>query len=392
LRTVAVTVQPYQIRVSDPVLEDLRARLLATRWPDPAPGPPWSQGTDLDYLRALASYWADGFDWRAQESRLNEYDQFVADVDGVSVHFVHHSSGKPPLVLTHGWPSTFAEMLPLVDRLASDFDLVVPSLPGYAFSPRPPRMGVDRVAVARIWHRLMQGLGYELYGAHGGDFGAGVATFMALTEPDRMTGIHLTTPEVFPFLGPGAAPLTAAERAYLEHVQRWDETERGYSSVQSTRPQTLGYGLTDSPVGLAAWLAEKWRAWSDSGGDLDGHVGRDAFLTTVTLYWVTGSITSSMRDYYDNRWHSVPVGIDDHVRTPTAMAVFPNELVPEGEPPRELFERLYDITRWTVHPRGGHFAATEVPDVVAADIRAHFAHSSGGPDAHGRGLATPLPK
>jgi pimeloyl-ACP methyl ester carboxylesterase len=369
---VELTVQPYEIRVAEQVLEDLRERLRSTRWPDPAPGPAWSQGTDLDYLRDLTGYWLDGFDWREQERRLNGYDHFVADVDGVAVHFVHQRSGKPPLVLTHGWPSTFAEMLPLVDRLADRFDLVVPSLPGYAFSARPARVGVDREYVARLWHRLMQGLGYERYGAHGGDFGAGVATSMALTEPARMVGIHLSTPEVSPFLGPGSAPLTPVERAYLDHVARWDETERGYSALQSTRPQTLGYGLTDSPAGLAAWLVEKWRAWSDSDGDVDAHIGRDALLTTITLYWVTRSITTSMRDYFDNRFHGQPIGPGDRVLTPTAMAVFANEFVPEGEPPRELFERLYDIERWTVLPTGGHFAAAEEPDLLASDIRTWF--------------------
>ena len=260
------------------------------------------------------------------------------------VHFVHqHRAGdRLPLVLTHGWPSTFVELLPLVDRLGDRFDLVVPSLPGYAFSPRPPRTGVDRAFVAGLWHELMQGLGYERYGAHGGDFGAGVATYMALSQPDRVVGIHLSTPEMSPYTGPGAPPLSAEEQAYVEHVARWDETERGYSAVQSTRPQTLGYGLNDSPAGLAAWVLDKWRSWSDSGGDLDARFGRDALLTMLTVWWATGSITSSMRDYYDNRWHGTPIGPDDRVRVPTAMAVFANEFVPEGEPPRSWYERLYD--------------------------------------------------
>jgi pimeloyl-ACP methyl ester carboxylesterase len=374
---VGTAVRPFEIRVPESTLDDLRRRLQATRWPDAAPGRPWSQGTDLDYLRDLADYWAHGFDWRREERRLNSYPHVVVEVDGVRLHAVHQSSGKPPIVLTHGWPSTFAELLPVLDRLAPDFDVVVPSLPGYAFSQRPAQVGVDRTYVARLWHRLMQTLGYERYAAHGGDFGAGVATSMALTDPDRMTGIHLSTPELLPYLGPGAPALTPAESAYLDHVARWDETERGYSAIQSTRPQTLGYGLTDSPVGLAAWLVEKWRSWSDSGGDVDAHIGRDALLTTITLYWVTGSITSSMRDYVDNRWHSTPLGPSDRVTAPTAFALFPHEHVPEGEPPRELMERLYDVRRWTVLPRGGHFAAAEKPDLLADDIRAFLQHDLG---------------
>jgi pimeloyl-ACP methyl ester carboxylesterase len=368
-------VRPFEIHVDEPVLEDLRRRLRDTRWPDAAPGRPWNQGTDLGYLRALVDHWLQGFDWRQEERRLNGYPHFLADIGGVRVHYVHHRSGKPPLVLTHGWPSSFAEMLPLVDRLSDAFDLVVPSLPGYGFSSRPPQVGVDRDYTARLWHRLMQGLGYSTYGACGGDFGAGVATSMALIQPARLTGIHLSTPEVLPYLGPGAAPLSPAEQAYLDHVARWDESERGYSAIQSTRPQTLGYGLNDSPVGLAAWLAEKWRAWSDSGGDVDAHIGRDDLLTTITLYWVTGSITSSMRDYYDNRWYGAGIGPDDRVQVATAMAVFANEFVQEGEPPRSLFERLYNIHRWNVFSRGGHFAPIEEPDLLAADIRAHFASS-----------------
>jgi pimeloyl-ACP methyl ester carboxylesterase len=266
-----------------------------------------ARAVDLGYLRGLLAYWADGFDWRERERELNRYVHRVAEVDGVRIHFVHRpGSGRVPLVLTHGWPSTFAELLPLVDRVDDRFDLVVPSLPGYAFSPRPPRTGVDRAYVAALWHRLMQGLGYQRYGAHGGDFGAGVATHMALSQPDRMIGIHLSTPEMTPYTGPDSLPLSAAEQDYVEHVARWEQTERGYSAVQSTRPQTLGYGLNDSPAGLAAWVLDKWRSWSDSRGDLDARFGRDILLTMLTLWWATGSITSSMRDYYDNRWHAHP--------------------------------------------------------------------------------------
>ena len=365
--------EPFRIGVPEAVLDDLRARLRVTRWPDGAPGPAWSQGTDLDYILDLVRYWAEEFDWREQERRLNAYEHFTVELDGARIHFVHRRSGKPGIVLMHGWPSTFAELLPVADQLGDDFDLIIPSLPGYVFSSRPDRVGVNREQVARLMHRLMQGLGYERYGAAGGDFGAGVATYMALTEPSRMSGIHVSTPELAPYIGADSRPLTVAEEAYLAQLDRWDETERGYSVIQSTRPQTLGYGLADSPVGLAAWLVEKWRAWSDSGGDVDAHIGRDFLLTTITLYWVTNSITASMRDYYDTRWHDEPLGPDDFVRTPTAMAVFANEFMSEGSPPREWVERLYNLERWTVYPRGGHFAAIEEPTLLADDIRAHFA-------------------
>jgi pimeloyl-ACP methyl ester carboxylesterase len=369
---VRITVEPFEVNIDTTALDDLRSRIRATRWPDPAPGPAWSQGTDLDYLRDLLAYWADGFDWAAQQEALNRYRHYIANVDGVRVHFVHHRGDGPPIVLTHGWPSTFAEMLPLVDRLGGSYDLVVPSLPGYGFSPRPPRVGVDRAFVARRWHGLMQGLGYRRYGAHGGDFGAGVATHMALADPARMNGIHLPTPEMIPYTGPGTPPLTPQEKRYLEQVAHWDDTERGYSAIQSTKPQTVGYGLADSPAGLAAWLIEKWRSWGDTGGDVDHRFGRDALLTMITLYWVTNSITSSIRDYLDNRWHGTPIGPGDHVEVPTAMAVFGHAFVHEGDLPRSYCERLYDIRRWTVFPRGGHFGAAEEPDLVAGDIDAFF--------------------
>jgi pimeloyl-ACP methyl ester carboxylesterase len=375
-----VRVEPFSIHVDDQVLSDLRARIRATRWPDPAPGPAWSQGTDLAYLRDLCSYWADGFDWRAREGELNAFAHFRAELDGVRIHFVHERARRGrgiPLILTHGWPSTFAELLPLVPLLTDPddgpaFDLVIPSLPGYAFSERPARVGVDYRSVAALWHRLMRGLGYERYGAGGGDFGAGVATLMALDDPEPLVGLHLSNLELAPFTGPGSRPLSKAERAYLEQNRRWADAERGYSAIQSTKPQTLGYALNDSPAGLAAWVIEKWRSWTDSGGELEGRFSREFLLTTLMLYWATGTITSSMRDYFDNRWFGVTLGPDDFARVPTAIAVFANQFVPEGEPPREWAERLYDVRRWTAMPSGGHFAPAEEPERLADDIAAFF--------------------
>jgi pimeloyl-ACP methyl ester carboxylesterase len=245
-------------------------------------------------------------------------------------------------------------------------------LPGYGFSQRPARTGVNYRYTAGLWRELMRALGYERYGAGGGDVGAGVATYLALDEPRRVIGVHLTNLEITPQQGPGTSPLTQAERTYLEQNQRWADVERGYSSIQSTKPQTVGYGLNDSPAGLAAWILEKWRSWTDSGGDLEARFSRDFLLTLLTIYWATQSITSSMRDYFDNRFHRAPLGAQDRVRVPTAVAVFAHELVPEGEPPREWAERLYDVRRWTPMPRGGHFAPAEEPDLVARDIAAFF--------------------
>jgi len=376
--------EPYTIHVEDAVLDDLRARIRNTRWPDQVPGIGWAQGTELDYLRGLLDYWADGFDWRARERELNAYRHHRVELDGIRVHFVHapaRAGDGVPLILTHGWPSTFVELLGLVPLLTDPaahgidgpaFDLVLPSLPGYGFSERPARTGVNYRYVAGLWHRLMRSLGYERYGAGGGDFGAGVATLMALDEPDRVIGVHLSNLELPPYTGPGSRPLSDAERAFLDDNARWASVERGYSAIQSTKPQTLGYGLTDSPAGLAAWILEKWRTWTDSGGDLDRRFGRDFLLTMVTIYWATRSITPSMRDYADNRWHGVTLGPDDVVGVPTAVAVFDHEFAPEGTPPREWAQRLYRLTRWTLMPRGGHFAPAEEPELLARDIAAFF--------------------
>jgi pimeloyl-ACP methyl ester carboxylesterase len=379
--------EPFEIAVPDAVLDDLRARIRATRWPDPSPAPNWEQGTELAWLQGLLRHWAE-FDWRARERDLNAFAHFRAELDGARVHFVHErapSGDGIPLILTHGWPSAFVEYLALVPLLTDPsahgidgpaFDVVIPALPGYAFSERPARTGLTSRHTAGLWHRLMQGLGYERYGTGGGDFGAGVATCMALDAPERVIALHLTNLELAPHTGPDSPPLTEAERAYVEHVARWDAVERGYSSIQSTKPQTVGYGLNDSPAALAAWIAEKWRSWTDSGGDPTARVGRDFLLTLLTLYWASGSVTATLRDYYDNRWFAEPLGPDERVTVPTGFAHFPHHLVSEGEPPREWVERVYDVRRFTRMARGGHFAPAEAPELVAADIAALFAELS----------------
>ena len=374
---------PFTINVSDEVIADLRARISNTRWPEKSPATPWEQGTDLLYLQDLLAYWADGFAWRTQEDWLNSFHHFRADIDGIGIHFVHERavSGEGiPLVMTHGWPSCFAEYLPLVPLLTNPAahgiagpgcDVVIPSLPGYGFTERPDRTGVTSRYTADLWHRLMHGLGYRRYGAQGGDWGAAVTTFMALDNPDPMLGIHLSNLDVAPYLGRESRPLSQSEQAYLAQFERWREDDRGYGAIQSTRPQTVGYGLNDSPAGLAAWLIEKWRAWSDSGGNLDATFSRDFLLTVVTLYWVSQTITSSMRDYADNRWLAA-LGPGDRITVPTAIAVFANQLVDDGCPPREWAERLYNVRRWSPMRKGGHFAPAEQPELLARDIAAFF--------------------
>src|SRR6266478_6368751 len=377
-------ITPFSIHIEAKILSDLRERIRKTRCPNRAPSAPWEQGTDLEYLRQLLEYWAGEFDWQTQERELNAAVQFRAELDGVHIHFVHerarHGHGVP-LILTHGWPSTFVELLPLVPFLTDPhahgvdgpaFDVVIPSLPGYGFSERPRTVGVNYQHVAGLWHRLMRGLGYERYGAQGGDFGAGIATFMALNNPEPMIGVHLSNLEIAPYTGPGAPPLSAAERSYRERNEAFWREEYGYKAIQSTKPQTLGYALNDSPAGLAAWILEKWRSWADTGGEVEKRFSRDFLLTLVTLYWVTGTITTSMRDYFDNRWHCVLLGPRDFIRVPTGVAAFNTEFVREGAPPREWAERLYDVRQWTPMPRGGHFAPAEEPELLARDIARFF--------------------
>jgi pimeloyl-ACP methyl ester carboxylesterase len=354
-------VKPFRIHVADEVLDDLRARLRHTRWPDQVPGIGWEQGTELVWLQRLVSYWADEFDWRAWERKLNALHHFTWE----GIHFVHQraASGRGvPLILTHGWPSSFLDYVDVLPML-EDFDVIVPSLPGYGFSPRPPKVGINYQYVSERWHRLMSELGYSRYGAGGYDFGSGVTTILALDHSDSVIGIHLTTLEsdIAPVVDD--AELSEAERLYLAANRAWSATERGYSAIQSTKPQTVGYGLNDSPAGLAAYLGEKWHSWSDV-------TPPDDFLcANLTLYWVTQTITSSMRDYWDNRRYPLNPA---YVGTPTAFGVFAHETVPEGEPPRSYLERVYNIQRWTVFPRGGHFAPAEQPAAVAKDLAAFF--------------------
>jgi pimeloyl-ACP methyl ester carboxylesterase len=376
-------VEPFLIHVDEEVLTDLRRRLDATRWPPPAPGPAWGQGTDLDYLKSLLAEWSDGFDWRAEERRINRVRQFRSTVDGIAIHFVHERAvdgSGIPLILLHGWPSTFVELLPLIPLLTDPrkhgidgpaFDVVIPSLPGYGFSERP-RRGNYR-DIAGLMHALMRGLGYTRFGAGGGDFGAGIATVMALDGASSMLGIHLSNLELSAHVDERSRRPTDAEREYLAQRDRWDQAERGYSAVQSTKPQTLAYALNDSPAGLAAWIVEKWRSWTDSDGDLDRRFPRELLLTTLTIYWATGSITTSMRDYYDNRWDGVSIGPETFVTVPTGVANFASQFVFEGRPPQEWAERLYNVRQWTEMPRGGHFAPAEEPRLLATDIAAFFA-------------------
>jgi pimeloyl-ACP methyl ester carboxylesterase len=373
------------LAVSEDDLQDLRARLRRTRWPTPWPGAGWAAGTDAAELRRLVEYWASGYDWRAHEAAVNALPSHLADVGGQPVHYLRFDAEEPgalPIVLTHGWPSSFLELTALARRLATpsryggrpgdSFTVIVPSLPGFTFSPQPAALPPS-AETHEVWHRLMHDvLGFDRYAAHGGDLGAGVTSRLGQAHPEALAGIHLLAVadpvEVDP------AGLTAEEQAYLDAGAAWDAEDGAYQHQQMTRPVTLSYGLSDSPAGLLAWIIEKYRAWSDCGGVLSRRFDDDFVLTQASLYWFTGTISTSFRPYYEHRR-----GMREPVRSvtvPTAVAVFPKDI---GRPPRSWAERTYHVTRYTTMPRGGHFAAHEEPALLGDDITEFFRPLRGGP-------------
>ena len=380
-----MAIEKFTINIADEVIADLRRRLVVTRWPDEIENAGWEYGSSLGYMRSLVDYWINAYDWRRQEAALNQLPQYRIAIDGLRVHFVHVRGKGPkplPLIITHGWPGSFMEMTKLIPlltdpeahggRTADAFDVIVPSLPGYGFSDRPRERGMNPFKVAGLWVRLMGELGYERFGAQGGDWGSAVSTALGLDHPQHIIGIHLNYIAGRFLLG-GTLNQPADDdvaKAYLAMLRTWWDFERGYSHVQGTKPQTLGYALNDSPAGLAAWIVEKFRTWSDCAGDPDRIFTRDEILTNVMIYWVTQSINSSTRLYFETRERPLQLSPSNRVQPPVAVALFPKEI---AMPPRALAERGYNIARWNVMPKGGHFAAMEQPDLLAQDIREFFA-------------------
>ena len=366
------------MNVPEAELDALRARLRATRWPTPWPEAGWEAGTDPEELRRLVGYWAAGYDWRRHEEALNALPSQIVDVGGTPLHFVKIEGEHPgslPIVLTHGWPSSFLELVNLGRRLATPsryggrsseaFTVVIPSLPGFALSPQPASL-LDAPPTHEIWHRLMRHvLGFERYAAHGGDLGAGVTSHLAEAHPEAVIGIHvLAVRDPIAF---DASTLTPEERAHLDAVATWLADEGAYQHQQRTRPITLGYALSDSPAGLLAWILEKYRAWSDRAGALGNGFSDDFVLTQASLYWFTNTISTSFRPYYEYGRNATPPL--RRVTVPTAVAVFPGDI---SQPPRSWAERTYNVVRYTRMPRGGHFAALEEPELLADDLVEFF--------------------
>jgi microsomal epoxide hydrolase len=370
-------VTPFRIDIPQADLDDLGARLARTRWPDEIPGAGWDYGIPLDVARELAEYWRTGYDWRAHERQLNEFPQFTTTIDGQRVHFMHVRSPEPdavPLVMTHGWPGSVVEFTQVIGPLtnprahggdpASAFHLVLPSIPGYGFSGPTRDRGWNVQRVARAWDELMLRLGYPRYGAQGGDWGAIISRELGLSAAEHVIGVHLNM-----LIAQGDLDedgLTDVEKDRLAQRKQFRRDGQGYSAIQSTRPQTLSYGLTDSPAGQLAWIAEKFQAWTDGG--LPDAVDRDQLLTNISVYWLTATAGSSARLYFEAA-HSGTWGPPQHSAVPTGVAVFPGEIAP---PVRRFAEQSNNIVHWSEFDRGGHFAAMEEPDLLVPDIRDFF--------------------
>jgi pimeloyl-ACP methyl ester carboxylesterase len=373
-------VYPFVLNISQKAIDDLRARLAATRWPDRETVADWSQGAPLDRVRSLCAYWADEYDWRRCEARLNALGQYRTDIDGLGVHFLHVRSQNPnaaPLLLTHGWPGSIIEFLnviaPLTDPASHGgdpkdaFHLVIPSLPGYGFSDKPTGRGWGIERIAAAWITLMKRLGYNRFFAQGGDWGAAVTSQIGVIRPPECAAIHLNMPLVFPSES-DLIDLTAAEQASLNSMKFYQSHDSGYAKQQATRPQTLGYGLTDSPAGQAAWIYEKFYAWTDNSGLPEGALTLDMMLDNIMLYWLPATAASSGRLYWESMVSSFSKS--PTLSLPVGVSIYPREIF---RPSRRWAERcMSNIVHWNEMPKGGHFAAFEQPELFVAEIRDCF--------------------
>jgi pimeloyl-ACP methyl ester carboxylesterase len=379
---MAASPEPFIMAVPEALLEDLRQRLALTRWPDEIPGSGWHYGANLAYVKELVHYWQYQYDWRAQERLLNGFSQYCVQLEDITLHYIHQPGVGPapmPLLLSHGWPGSIYEFVhvigPLTDpaRYGGDprdaFTVVAPSLPGYGFSHVPNQRRLNIEEIAALFQRLMtEVLGLTRFGAQGGDWGAFITGRLGYTYPQNLIGIHLNMVPVAPHPSE-RTNLSAAEEAFVTASEAWRAEETGYQWIQGTKPQTLAYALNDSPAGLAAWITEKFYSWTDSHGNIESRVSKDALLTNIMLYWVTQTINSSFWLYYQMRHQPWRLGRGERITVPTAVAAFPREII---RPPREWAARVCNLQRWTPMTAGGHFAALEEPQALVEDIRAFY--------------------
>jgi pimeloyl-ACP methyl ester carboxylesterase len=372
-------VHPFSITIDPTILDDLRHRLQNARWTNGVNNDTWETGTNAAYLKELCHYWASDFDWQKNESFLNSFSHFKTSIDGTGIHFIH-AKGKGanaiPLLLIHGYPDSFVRFLKVIPLLSEadkdglSFDLVIPSLPGYGFSDIPHEPGMNPQRMASLFTKLMTNeLGYSEFVVHGGDWGSVIAEQIALNNPQDLKGIHLADVPWYHFFTIPPEAQTEAEKKYLQAGQQWSKTEGAYSMIQSTRPKSLGYGLNDSPVGLAGWIIEKFYSWSDCKGKLENIFTKDELLTNLTIYWATQTINAAIYLYYEAAallQQESKKTAAKKVEVPTGVAIFPKDMIP---PPREFAERFFNIRQWTEMPAGGHFAAMEQPELFEKDIR-----------------------
>lgn len=374
---------PFTLNITPDELADLRNRLAQTRLPDQTPGPAWQFGTDRSYMVDLIDYWQTSFDWRTQEAALNQFPQFKVALHGIDLHYLHVKGTGPnptPLLLMHGWPGSvfeFLDMIPLLTDPAQfggdpnqSFTIIAPSLPGFgvSFYPNQKRFGAYEMADCLV-DLMVNVLGYDRFAAQGGDWGSFVASSIAMRHPDRLIGMHLN---MLPLRPDPVAPAGATqdEAQYANEIAQWSHEETGYTWIQATRPQTLAYGLTDSPAGLAAWIAEKFYVWSDHDGTVETAVNRDTMLANISLYWFTGAIGSSFWPYYERHHTQWTVPDEARISVPTGYAAFPAEI---RRPPRSVAKKVYtNLQHWSIMSKGGHFAALEQPQALADDIRSFF--------------------
>ena len=371
----------FNIHVSDEVLMDLKMRLNQVRWPSQINNLLWDRGTDLEYLQSLVSYWRQKYDWRIQETELNQLNHYQSVIDGVNIHFVHERGRGPnplPIILTHGWPDSFLRYKKIIPLLTDpvthnadaedSFDVIIPSIPGFGFSSLLDHRALNNHSISILWAKLMtKELGYNKFVAGGGDMGSGITRYLSKNHPELLYGIHLTDIGIIRplLLSQNLSALTKEELEYRNSAQDWIAKEGAYMSIQSTKPQSIAYGLSDSPAGLAGWIIEKFRDWSDCNGDLQRRFTFDDLLTNVMIYWISNTIGSTAHVYYENT-HSLPP-LNERIETPTGIALFASDVL---KPPKVWAEKQYNIVRWTNLPRGGHFTAMEEPELLAAEIRA----------------------
>lgn len=374
-KCLTMGINTYKIAVSPFILDDLRERLGRARWPDEINGSNWEYGVSMPYLQEICTHWGHGFDWVEQQQYLNSFQHFRIDIDGFGLHFIQEKGkGKNPvpILLIHGYPDSFVRFLKLIPLLTAEgsggisFDVVIPSIPGYGFSDRPQKPGMNTQKIAGLFTQLMKELGYKKFITHGGDWGSSITEQLALHDPGSLLGIHLTDVPFRHLFTMKPEEMSDAEKSYLEAGRQWQMTEGAYAMLQATKPQTLAYAMNDSPIGLAAWIIEKFYAWSDIKGNLKNSYTQDELLTNLTIYWVTQTAGSAFRIYYETMRDLTGDNKAKRIEVPAAVCLFPKDMVPA---PKEFAERIFNLQQWSQMPEGGHFAAMEQPQLLADDIR-----------------------